>query len=160
MLEEVEKIAARFARYPPRLPPTPTSPSDSNGTTPAARPSPTYSDGTKIPLIIAGDFNSVPDSGVYELLANGNVASDHPDFMSHVYGNYTSEGLRHNLGLKNAYSSLGDVLLTNHTPSFSGAIDYIWYSANSLSVVSLLGEIDAEYLARTVGFPNTHFPSE
>lgn len=150
LIDEVDKIAARFARYPPRL----------NTEDGSDRPPPVYTDGTKIPMILCGDFNSVPDSGVYEFLANGTVASTHPDFMSHVYGNYTSEGLRHRFGLKSAYASIGEMPMTNYTPSFSGVIDYIWYSTNNLSVTSLLGEVDKTYLSKVVGFPNVHFPSE
>ena len=151
LVDEVDKIAARFAKYPPRL----LQPEDGEPHT-----GPTYADGTKIPLIICGDFNSVPDSGVYEFLANGTVPSTHPDFMSHVYGNYTSEGLRHRFGLKSAYSSVGELPMTNYTPSFSGVIDYIWYSTNNLAVTSVLGEVDKGYLSKVVGFPNVHFPSE
>lgn len=153
LIDEVDKIATRFARYPP--PPPKPNTDDS-----LARPPPVYSDGTKIPLIVCGDFNSIPESGVYEFLANGTVASDHPDFMSRVYGNYASEGLRHRLGLRSAYAGLGELPFTNYTPSFQGAIDYIWYSMNNLSVTSLLGEVDKEYLSKVVGFPDVHFPSE
>ncbi|KAI5123887.1 hypothetical protein M0805_005704 [Coniferiporia weirii] len=157
LIDEIEKSAARFARYPPRPPPPPGA-ADSDET--PVRPPPVYSDGTKIPVIICGDFNSVPESGVYEFLANGTVASDHPDFMSHVYGNYTSEGLRHRLGLKSAYAAVGEPSLTNYTPSFQGVLDYIWYSTNNLTVTSLLGEVDKDYLSKVVGFPNVHFPSD
>jgi len=159
LVDEVEKIAARFARYPPRLPTGSSAASGDDASTPS-HPAPTYSDGTKIPLVICGDFNSIPNSGVYDLLANGTVPSDHPDFMSHVYGNYTSEGLRHKLGLKSAYASIGELPTTNYTPSFSGVIDYIWYSTNNLTVTSVLGEVDTNYLSKVVGFPNVHYPSD
>ena len=154
LMDELQKISDRFARLPPRLPPylqaeDPTSP-----------PLPTYADGSKIPTIVCGDFNSIPESGVYDFLANGTVPSDHPDFMSHVYGNYTSDGLKHRLNLKSAYASIGELPLTNHTPGFQGVIDYIWYTTANLSVTSLLGEVDTGYLSKVVGFPNAHFPSE
>lgn len=159
LIDEIDKIAARFARYPPRLPSAASSPTDEKSA-PSPKPAPTYSDGTKIPLIVCGDFNSIPDSGVYEFLANGTVPSDHPDFMSHVYGNYTSEGLRHRLGLKSAYAAMGEHPLTNYTASFHGEIDYIWYSTNNLTVTSVYSEVDTGYLSKVVGFPNVHFPSE
>ena len=127
------------------------------------QPPPTYSDGTKIPLIICGDFNSVPSSGVYDFLATGSLAPNHPDFLSHTYGRYTSEGLRHKLNLKSSYAAPGaggEQLLTNYTPSFQGIIDYVWYSSNTLGVNAVLGEIDRGYLEKVVGFPNAHFPSE
>jgi CCR4-NOT transcription complex subunit 6 len=82
--------------------------------------------------------------------------------MSHTYGRYTSEGIRHRLGLKSAYAGLpeDEVPLTNYTPSFRGVIDYVFYSAANLAVNKVLGEVDKVYLEKVVGFPNAHFPSE
>jgi CCR4-NOT transcription complex subunit 6 len=159
LVEEVEKIANNFAKLSPR---PPQQPGDGESSPPPSRPPPTYSDGTKIPLIIAGDFNSVPQSGVYEFLSNGTLAADHPDFMSHTYGRYTSDGPRHRLGLKSANSSPGisEQPLTNHTPTFQATIDYIWYSTANLGVNAVLGEVNKGYLDKVVGFPNAHFPSE
>jgi CCR4-NOT transcription complex subunit 6 len=140
---------------------SPTS-SMANGV-PKRRPQPIYSDGTKIPIIICGDFNSVPSSGVYEFLATGSLAPNHPDFLSHTYGRYTSEGLRHRLNLKSAYAvpgAGGENLLTNYTPSFQGMIDYVWYTGATVGVNAVLGEVDRGYLEKVVGFPNAHFPSE
>lgn len=165
MIEETEKAANNFAKYPPR-PPAPastngtangTSTSDNNA---SSRPPPTYSDGTKIPVIVCGDYNSINPSGVYEFLSQGTVPADHPDFMSHVYGKYTSEGLRHKLNLKSAYSTVGEIPFTNFTPGFQGVLDYIWFSTPNLAVNAVLGEIDPSYIAKAVGFPNVHFPSE
>ena len=140
---------------------SPTS-SMANGV-PKRRPQPIYSDGSKIPIIICGDFNSVPSSGVYEFLATGALAPNHPDFLSHTYGRYTSEGLRHRLNLKSAYAAPGaggENLLTNYTPSFQGMIDYVWYTGGTVGVNAVLGEVDRGYLEKVVGFPNAHFPSE
>ncbi|KDR67582.1 hypothetical protein GALMADRAFT_216426 [Galerina marginata CBS 339.88] len=212
LVEEVEKIAHHFARYPPPAPPgfhapstpsadTPTSsgvngveessetpstpnlpdgepsslanntfpPSSSQAQpeppTPSAtyRPPPIYTDGSKIPLIICGDFNSFTWSGVYEFLNTGSVPPNHEDFMAHTYGRYTSEGIRHRLALKSVYSAPGapaEQLITNHTPGFQGHIDYVWYSAANLAPNKVLGEIDHAYLDKVVGFPNPHFPSD
>ena len=166
LIEEVEKIAQNFAKYPPRLPPTPSS-AASSATAPSSsennassRPPPVYSDGYKIPVIVCGDFNSIPQSGVYEFLSNGTIPPDHEDFMSHHYGKYTTDGLRHRLGLKSAYSGVGELPMTNFVPTFIGGIDYIWYSTANLSVNSVLGPVDQSYLDKIVGFPNAHFPSE
>jgi CCR4-NOT transcription complex subunit 6 len=161
LVDEIEQIAQSFAKYPPRLP-TRLSDSESAGageTLPSRSP-PVYTDGTKIPLIICGDFNSVPLSGVYEFLSTGSLPANHADFMSHTYGKYTSEGLRHRLGLKSAYAGVGELPLTNYTPSFQGVIDYVWYSTANLAVNAVLGEVDRGYLEKVVGFPDAHFPSE
>lgn len=152
LVEEVEKMAAYFAKLPPRL----LANSDDRL---GPRPAPVYTDGTKIPTIVCGDYNSVSPSGVFEFLSTGSVPPDHPDFMSHLYGKYTSEGLRHRLGLKSAYAP-GDISSTNYTPSFRGVIDYIWYTTANLSVNAVLGGVDKNYLDKVVGFPNAHFPSE
>ena len=50
LMDELEKIAHAFARYPPPL------------KTESGQPPPSYSDGTKIPTIVCGDYNSVPRS--------------------------------------------------------------------------------------------------
>jgi CCR4-NOT transcription complex subunit 6 len=163
MIEEVEKAANNFAKYPPR-PPAPTN-GTTNGTTTgdnnvSSRPPPFYSDGTKIPLVITGDYNSIQNSGVYEFLSQGSVPADHHDFMSHLYGKYTSEGLRHKLSLKSAYTTVGEIPFTNFTPGFKGVLDYIWFSTSNLAVNAVLGEVDKSYIEKAVGFPNVHFPSE
>ena len=153
LMEELGKVADHFARLPPK-----------RDLGKGYDKAPTYRNGTEIPTIICGDFNSMPDSGVYEFLANGSVERDHEDFMHHIYGNYTSEGLSHRLALKSSYSHLesssSGLPITNYTPGFKGHIDYIWYTANSLSVTGLLGEVDPTYLSKVVGFPNAHFPSD
>jgi len=206
LLEEIEKIANGFAKYPPPKPTmdgelltpselsmsTPSHTDDLDGPSLEAantaldgsestadadsqhpppgssqssqpyRPPPIYTDGTKIPLIVCGDFNSGSNSGLYEFLSTGSLPPDHPDFMSHMYGRYTSEGIRHRLGLKNAYAApgAGELAFTNYTPNFRGVLDYVWYSAANVAVTSVLGEVDRGYLEKVVGFPNAHFPSE
>ena len=119
-----------------------------------------YSHPTKMSTIICGDFNSTPESGVYDFLSHGIVQQDHHDFGNHVYGTYTSEGLSHRFSLKSAYANIEELPFTNFTPSFTGVIDYIWYTTHSLTVTGLLGGIDKEYVSKIVGFPNVHFPSE
>ena len=163
LMEEVEKMANNFAKYPPR-PPKPSTGSagelTSGENNASSRPPPTYSDGTKIPTIVCGDFNSIPSSGVCEFMTSGSVPPDHPDFMSHLYGKYTSEGPRHHMGLKSAYGVIGELPMTNFTSNFQEVIDYIWYSSSNLAVNTVLGEVHSDYLKTVVGFPNAHFPSE
>jgi len=154
-VDEIDKVASYFCKLPPRPPAN--SDDKSN---PSPRPPPLYTDATKIPLIISGDFNSVPSSSIYEFLSNGYVPPDHPDFMSHLYGKYTTEGIRHRFSLKSAYAAAGDPPLTNYTPSYQGEIDYIWYGTANLAVNAVLGGVDKSYLEKVVGFPNVHFPSD
>ncbi|KAK0074246.1 hypothetical protein PV326_012602 [Microctonus aethiopoides] len=43
------------------------------------------SDSSNVHLLLCGDFNSLPDSGVIEFLTSGRVASDHRDFKDLAY---------------------------------------------------------------------------
>ena len=150
----VEKSAFRFASEdsdPESTPPEPAT---------DFQPSQEYTNGTAIPLVVCGDFNSLPNSGVYELLNTGALPPDHRDFGGHTYGNFTRDGMAHPFQLKSAYGSIEELSFTNYTPGFTGVIDYIWYSTNALQVTELLGEVDSEYLQRVPGFPNMHFPSD
>lgn len=124
------------------------------------QPSQEYPNGQAIPLVICGDFNSLPDSGVHELLNSGALAPDHVDFNGHAYGNFTRDGITHPFQLKSAYGSVDELSFTNYTSGFQGVIDYIWYSTNALQVAELLGDVDHEYMQRVPGFPNAHFPSD
>lgn len=139
LIEELGKIVDRFGKLSPRL------------DTPDA---PRYNKDNKVPVVLCGDFNSEPSSGVYEFINTGALSPHHEDFMGFKYGSLTTDGLRHGLNLKSSYGEIGELPLTNHTPGFSGVIDYIWYSADSLQVTAVMGEVDKEYMSRTVGFPN------
>jgi len=150
LMDELERVAVRFRKLPPK-----------RDLGPGYDAAPVYLDSSKIPTIVCGDFNSEPGSGVYDFLTLGSIGRDHDDFMSHVYGNYTTEGLTHRLKLRSAYSAIGELPFTNYTPGFKGVIDYIWYSANALNVTNLLGPVDEDYINKqVVGFPNAHFPSD
>src|SRR5258708_3531574 len=157
LMEILKEIADWFARYPPR-PPSEREPDED--TSKRRPPDPTYSEGKDLPLIVCGDFNSIPESGVHDFLSKGHVSSNHPDFMEYTYGKFSADGLKHDFGLRSAYAGIGELPLTNHTPSFDGVIDYIWHTTSTLAVNAVLGEIDQEYLSKVIGFPNAHFPSE
>lgn len=119
-----------------------------------------YAEGSEIPLLLCGDFNSLPNSGIYDLIVQGSISNAHEDLGSRKYGNFTRDGISHPFSLKSSYAAIGEMAFTNYTPAFQGVLDYIWYSTNTLQVVGLLGNIDKEYLKRVPGFPNYHFPSD
>ncbi|KAJ2865051.1 Glucose-repressible alcohol dehydrogenase transcriptional effector [Coemansia erecta] len=115
----------------------------------------------KIGSIICGDFNSTPDSGLYEFLSRGRLDKDHEDLTRlEPYADYKRHGLRHPFGLKSAYASVGELPLTNFSASFNGTIDYIWYTTGTLIPTGLLGEIEDGWMKQNVGFPNAHIPSD
>lgn len=113
----------------------------------------------KSPVIICGDFNSQQDSAVYELLSTGRVQS-HKDIDGRDFGYMSQKHFAHDLSLKSSYSYIGELPLTNFTPSFTSTIDYIWFSTQALRIRGLLGEIDPNYISEFIGFPNDKFPSD
>ncbi|EER24281.1 Glucose-repressible alcohol dehydrogenase transcriptional effector [Coccidioides posadasii str. Silveira] len=168
MMEEVTQLAEKYVKIPPCTDKTafrfsePEDGKESQGTSTPVEPAPSveYSSASQIPILVCGDFNSCPGSAVYNLLAHGRMAEEHPDLEKRLYGNLSRMGMSHPFTLKSAYSTIGELSFTNYTPGFTDVIDYIWYSSNTLQVTALLGEVDKEYLKRVPGFPNYHFPSD
>jgi CCR4-NOT transcription complex subunit 6 len=147
LMDEIESIGQRFARLPARL-----------NLGPGYTKAPQYTSGQQIPTLVCGDFNSVPKSGVYDFFTHGHLPPDHPDFMAHLYGAYTTDGLSHSLTLRSSYGAIGE-MMTNYTPGFKGGIDYIWYTANALAVTGLLGPVDENWLKTIVGIPHAVRPA-
>lgn len=124
-----------------------------------------------IPIILAGDFNSTPDSSVYELLSTGTCMlskRDMPDDSAVLNGCR----LRHNLRMRSSYSHMGgEPAFTNYTSTFKGVLDYIWYASDSV-VPSAILEIPAEQVLlgknrliesltdEEMGIPNEHWSSD
>jgi CCR4-NOT transcription complex subunit 6 len=79
-------------------------------------------DPNSIQLLLCGDFNSLPDSGVVEYLTSGRVPADHPDFKDFKYKSCLqrlssrdkSNEYTHSFNLATAYSE--DIMpFTNYT---------------------------------------------
>ncbi|CAG2114250.1 unnamed protein product, partial [Medioppia subpectinata] len=49
------------------------------------RPGAQKADANSVPLILCGDLNSLPDSGVVDFLSSGRISSDHQDFKELGY---------------------------------------------------------------------------
>lgn len=168
LMEQITKFAQKWAKYPACTDKVMFRFTNGDGeegtevpdTTQEPGPSQEYSDGAQIPLLLCGDFNSIPHSGIYDLIAQGNLSNSHVDLGSRKYGNFTRDGISHPFSLKSSYAPIGEMSFTNYVPHFVGVLDYIWYSTNTLQVVGLLGDVDKEYLQRVPGFPNYHFPSD
>ncbi|XP_039968872.1 CCR4-NOT transcription complex subunit 6-like isoform X1 [Bactrocera tryoni] len=125
-------------------------------------------DSNSVQLLLCGDFNSLPDSGVIEFLGKGRVAMDHQDFkdmgykscLQRLLSNDTSE-FTHSFKLASAYSE--DIMPhTNYTFDFKGIIDYIFYTKTGMVPLGLLGPISNEWLRenKVVGCPHPHIPSD
>lgn len=169
MMEHVTKLAEKYARWPPlKDKKMVVVPSDDGGGPPPVKidpaPSQEYRTNTEIPLFVCGDFNSTEDSSVFDLMAKGRVPPDHEELGNYQYGSFTRDGIEHPFSLRDSYAhtknTADELAFTNYTPGFTAVIDYIWYSTNTLEVVSVLGPPDANYLSRIPAFPFWHFPAD
>eukprot|EP00041_Stephanoeca_diplocostata_P015550 m.297136 g.297136 ORF g.297136 m.297136 type:complete len:513 (-) comp20076_c0_seq1:197-1735(-) len=115
--------------------------------------------GPRMPVVLGGDFNSEPSSGVYELLATGRIGQDHPDLEDRDYKTFGERvGFDHKLNLKSVYT--GEMPYTNYTHEYKGIIDYVFYSADRFAPTELLGPVDAYAMREFDGCPNPHFASD
>ncbi|KAI7748793.1 hypothetical protein M8C21_013654, partial [Ambrosia artemisiifolia] len=128
-------------------------------------------------MLVCGDFNSVPGSAPHALLAMGKVDPMHPDLAVDPLGILRpATKLTHTLPLVSAYSSFARVgyeqqkkrvdpntnepLFTNCTRDFIGTLDYIFYSADSLTVESLLELLDEDSLRKDTALPSPEWSSD
>ena len=168
MMEEVTKLAEDYVKLPPctdksgfRFSEAEDGTEGQNVSSPVEpAPSVKYKNASEIPILVCGDFNSTPDSAVYNLFARGLMEEEHPDLEKRLYGNLSRQGMSHPFSLRSAYHGVGELPFTNYTPGFINVIDYIWFSSNTLQVTGVLGEVDRDYLRQVPGFPNYHFPSD
>jgi CCR4-NOT transcription complex subunit 6 len=117
-----------------------------------------------LPLLICGDFNSEPDSAVYQLLADRCVMGNHPELDGHPISVLPEvHQISHNLDLASVYgTALGqEPLYTNYTGSFRGTLDYIWFTPAKLRVLTIAAIPEVDIL-ETAGeaLPNPQYPSD
>ncbi|KAF2758127.1 glucose-repressible alcohol dehydrogenase-like protein transcriptional effector [Pseudovirgaria hyperparasitica] len=169
LLDELSKLADKWSKHPPCVDKKVFSFADADADDDVEEtqevpqepaPSKSYADKTEIPIIMCGDYNSGPESPVYELVSQGSLSPSHRNLVDHKYGDFTKTGISHPFSLRSSYANINELSFTNYTASFTGILDYIWYSTNALQVTGLLGDVDKEYLKRVPGFPNYHFPSD
>uniref|UniRef100_A0A914YUE4 poly(A)-specific ribonuclease n=1 Tax=Panagrolaimus superbus TaxID=310955 RepID=A0A914YUE4_9BILA len=122
----------------------------------------------EFPLLILGDFNSLPNSAVYDYLANNRVSRHHPEFkgfchydISFIAGRSDEHYYYNTLNLTSAVN-VRNMPYTNFTQPFKGCIDYIFVTKASLQTLNFLGPMDEGWMRRNhiTGFPNENVPSD
>ncbi|CAK9103165.1 Carbon catabolite repressor protein 4 homolog 1 (CCR4 homolog 1) [Durusdinium trenchii] len=116
------------------------------------------------PLLLAGDFNSTPDSAVYEYLKQGTINGAHEDLRYDPSGLLSRfrMNMHHNLELSTAYAACTghEAEFTNYTEDFKGTLDYIWFSPQVLEVVAIT-QVDEECeLRKEQALPSSTCPSD
>ncbi|KAH1090430.1 hypothetical protein J1N35_017687 [Gossypium stocksii] len=133
-----------------------------------------------IPMLVCGDFNSVPGSAPHSLLAMGKVDPLHPELLVDPLAILRPHSkLTHQLPLVSAYSpfargvglglehqrrkmdvTTNEPLFTNCTRDFIGTLDYIFYTADSLTVEALLELLDEDSLRKDTALPSPEWSSD
>ena len=112
------------------------------------------------PTVVCGDLNSKNGDPVMNYILNGKI--DTGNFLGRNFGKFTKDKyLYHNNGLQESYQTT-DIPFTNRTPDFSGIIDHILYTNESLKLRNVLcGTMDQNrYLNEVESLPNKWFPSD
>ena len=125
---------------------------------------------SNIPLVLAGDFNSLPGSEPHSLLANGGVQP-----IEDPQGLLGTIPLRHSLPLRSAMATVGahvnasaeshelqkmEPPYTNFTAHFVGTLDYMWYTYDRLVVGGLLEMVDDRQVHEHTALPSPLFSSD
>jgi CCR4-NOT transcription complex subunit 6 len=112
------------------------------------------------PVIICGDFNSVPGSGPYELITSGAAPAAHVDLQEGFqYGSYSKAGFSHPFSLESVYHFMGEPPFTNYTLDYVGVLDYIFITNKSLRATQVLQPLDAATVKST-RLPNPYYSSD
>lgn len=130
--------------------------------------------GRGLPLVLMGDYNSYPESSVYELLTTSRVNVHGGDAQNAINNsnlnhnnNYLPSDLRavhHRLPLVSAYASCDsnglEPAYTNFTGHFIGTLDYIFYTPQQLQLLTCLDVDDESIVSATTALPSATHPSD
>jgi mRNA deadenylase 3'-5' endonuclease subunit Ccr4 len=115
-------------------------------------------------LIICGDFNSEPESAVYEYISTGSCNESFNSLIDEVcksVGNI--DQFMHNIDIISAMSSsFGfEPEFTNYTKLFKGTLDYIWFTPGRLKILAVTDlPTEADISEFGEALPSVSFPSD
>ncbi|CAL7939661.1 unnamed protein product [Xylocopa violacea] len=110
-----------------------------------------------VSILYCGDFNSVPENGVYQLMTQNYIPEDHGDWRADSKEHVENISIKHDLNLS---SACGTPEYTNYTAAFSGCLDYIFYQTDHLEVEQVIPMPSKEELSLYVGLPSIVAPSD
>jgi len=125
--------------------------------------------GTNLPLMISGDFNSTPDTAVYDLLSRQAVHPGHPDVNMNNNDDSTPSilpdamSISHSFQLGSVYNTVigKEPHVTNYTAQFKGVLDYMWYSVQNLRPLSAAPIPETQVLTKHgEALPSTQYSSD
>lgn len=110
-----------------------------------------------VSIISCGDFNSVPECGIYKLMTTKFVPEDFPDWKSKEDEAVTGLTLSQPFSIA---SACGTPKYTNYTVGFADCLDYIYYQTDRLLVEQVVPLPSEEELKRHIAIPSIVFPSD
>ena len=115
-----------------------------------------------IPMILCGDFNSEPDSAVYEYIKRGQISTSQLDNLSDLSILPSIDNIRHNIGFESLMQNTGsEPSFTYFSTQYQTVLDYIFYTPRQLKVSHLLlTPTEDEILSSGVGLPCPSYPSD
>ncbi|KAI4492309.1 hypothetical protein M0802_009890 [Mischocyttarus mexicanus] len=112
---------------------------------------------SNVSILLCGDFNSVPECGIYQLMTENYIPENYKDWSSNSEETVKNVSLTSNISFA---SACGTPMYTNYTPLFSGCLDYIFYEKNKLEVEQVIPMPSLEEVSANVGLPSIVFPSD
>ncbi|XP_014603536.1 PREDICTED: 2',5'-phosphodiesterase 12 [Polistes canadensis] len=112
---------------------------------------------SNVSILLCGDFNSVPECGIYQLMTENYIPENYKDWSSNLEETVKDISLTHNISFA---SACGTPTYTNYTPVFSGCLDYIFYEKNKLEVEQVIPMPSLEEISVNIGLPSIVFPSD
>ncbi|XP_001942566.2 2',5'-phosphodiesterase 12 [Acyrthosiphon pisum] len=109
--------------------------------------------GRNVSVIFCGDFNSTPESGVYDLATKLTLPEEHRTVK-------ILNDLKNNLEFKMESAYNTDVLYSNYTKTFSGLLDYIYFTNQHLELIQVLSMPSHDDVIQHGGIPSLLFPSD
>lgn len=115
-----------------------------------------------IGIVFCGDFNSLPESGLVQLMCSGTLEADHPEWVlpeetGQPVANLKMSSYSHSFGFQNC---CGFPTFTTYTEAFKGVIDYVFASMKSFDVQAVIPMPLAEELQVYTAVPSPVMPSD
>ncbi|XP_039479143.1 2',5'-phosphodiesterase 12 [Drosophila santomea] len=110
-----------------------------------------------IGLIFCGDFNSVPECGIYKLMTEQLAERTLEDWRSNSEQAVSNVELSQPFKMGSAY---GAPEYTHYTTLFSGCLDYVFYQNDRFELLKVVPLPTEEELKANAAIPSAVFPSD
>ncbi|KAG4072368.1 hypothetical protein HA402_004300 [Bradysia odoriphaga] len=115
-------------------------------------------DDNDISIVFCGDFNSVPECGIFKLMTQQKIEENFVDFQSNREEAVRDVSLSQPFQFKSAYVDLPKY--TNYTVGFAACLDYIFYQPTNLRVIQTIPVPSEEELQAHTAIPCVVYPSD